>query len=98
MYVRSSLTMDLSISIVLCHVSRKLLGDERFLNFVKENPQVKFQTELKGARHPVLIGDYSECPGNLDAANIPSAIVSNIAICCMTRSFLQSPTIKRSAT
>ncbi|GAB9470162.1 hypothetical protein Gpo141_00007415 [Globisporangium polare] len=37
---------------------RKLLGDERFLNFVKENPQVNFQTELKGARHPVLIGDY----------------------------------------
>ncbi|KAF1330890.1 hypothetical protein FI667_g2587, partial [Globisporangium splendens] len=36
----------------------QMLGDDRFLNFVKENPQVKFQTELKGARHPVLIGDY----------------------------------------
>ncbi|DBA03545.1 TPA: hypothetical protein N0F65_011446 [Lagenidium giganteum] len=37
---------------------RQLLADERFLRFVEENPQVQFQTELKGARHPVLIGDY----------------------------------------
>ncbi|KAG7402099.1 39S ribosomal protein L43, mitochondrial [Phytophthora boehmeriae] len=37
---------------------RQLLTDERFLNFVKENPQVQFETELKGARHPILIGDY----------------------------------------
>ena len=39
---------------------RQMLGDERFLKFVQENPQVNFQTELKGARHPVLIGDYSK--------------------------------------
>ncbi|ETI34332.1 hypothetical protein F441_18932 [Phytophthora nicotianae CJ01A1] len=37
---------------------RQLLGDERFLKFVEENPQVQFETELKGARHPILIGDY----------------------------------------
>ncbi|KAG1711814.1 hypothetical protein DVH05_009056 [Phytophthora capsici] len=37
---------------------RQLLGDERFLKFVEENPQVQFDTELKGARHPILIGDY----------------------------------------
>lgn len=37
---------------------RQLLGDQRFLRFVEENPQVHFETELKGARHPVLIGDY----------------------------------------
>ncbi|KAE9039080.1 hypothetical protein PR003_g5736 [Phytophthora rubi] len=37
---------------------RQLLGDERFVKFVEENPQVQFETELKGARHPVLIGDY----------------------------------------
>ncbi|CAI5743829.1 unnamed protein product [Peronospora destructor] len=37
---------------------RQLLGDHRFLNFVEENPQVKFMTELKGARHPILVGDY----------------------------------------
>ncbi|KAH7488394.1 hypothetical protein PRIC1_007490 [Phytophthora ramorum] len=37
---------------------RQLLGDERFLKFVEANPQVQFETELKGARHPVLIGDY----------------------------------------
>ncbi|KAE8906105.1 hypothetical protein PF005_g8162 [Phytophthora fragariae] len=37
---------------------RQLLGDERFVKFVQENPQVQFETELKGARHPVLIGDY----------------------------------------
>ncbi|KAF1793975.1 Thioredoxin-like fold [Phytophthora cactorum] len=37
---------------------RQLLGDERFLKFVEENPQVHFETELKGARHPILIGDY----------------------------------------
>lgn len=36
-----------------------MLGDQRFLAFVQENPQVNFRTELKGARHPVLIGDYS---------------------------------------
>lgn len=36
-----------------------MLGDERFLAFVRENPQIQFQTELKGARHPVLIGNYS---------------------------------------
>lgn len=35
-----------------------MFSDPRFLSFVKENPQVKFQTEVKGARHPVLIGDY----------------------------------------
>jgi large subunit ribosomal protein L43 len=39
---------------------REMLGDQRFLNFVKQNPQIKFQTELKGARHPILIGEYSE--------------------------------------
>lgn len=39
---------------------RKLLQHKRFLDFVKENPQVTFKTELKGARHPVLIGDYSK--------------------------------------
>lgn len=76
-----------------------MLGDERFLNFVKENPQVKFQTELKGARHPVLIGDYSECPGKLRRCEYAVYYcLSNIAICCMTRSFLQSPTIRRFAT
>ena len=37
---------------------RQLLGDHRFLKFVEENPQVQFETELKGARHPILIGDY----------------------------------------
>ncbi|EEY63982.1 uncharacterized protein PITG_02494 [Phytophthora infestans T30-4] len=37
---------------------RQLLGDERFVKFVEENPQVQFETELKGARHPILIGDY----------------------------------------
>ncbi|TYZ57615.1 hypothetical protein PybrP1_007397 [[Pythium] brassicae (nom. inval.)] len=37
---------------------REMLGDQRFLAFVQENPQVNFRTELKGARHPVLIGDY----------------------------------------
>lgn len=37
---------------------RQLLSDERFVKFVEENPQVQFETELKGARHPVLIGDY----------------------------------------
>jgi large subunit ribosomal protein L43 len=41
-------------------VSREMLKAPRFLNFVKENPQVTFQTEIKGAKHPVLIGDYSE--------------------------------------
>ena len=38
---------------------REMFSDERFLNFVKENPQVTFTTEIKGAKHPVLIGDYS---------------------------------------
>ncbi|TMW55921.1 hypothetical protein Poli38472_008569 [Pythium oligandrum] len=37
---------------------RQMLADERFLNFVKENPQISFETEIKGARHPVLVGDY----------------------------------------
>ncbi|OQR84218.1 hypothetical protein ACHHYP_13716 [Achlya hypogyna] len=37
---------------------REMLKDPRFLNFVAENPQVTFSTELKGNRHPVLIGDY----------------------------------------
>lgn len=35
-----------------------MFSDPQFLNFVKENPQVKFQTQIKGAKHPVLIGDY----------------------------------------
>uniref|UniRef100_M4BMG1 Large ribosomal subunit protein mL43 n=1 Tax=Hyaloperonospora arabidopsidis (strain Emoy2) TaxID=559515 RepID=M4BMG1_HYAAE len=37
---------------------RQLLSDQRFLQFVEENPQVQFETELKGARHPIVIGDY----------------------------------------
>ncbi|TDH68946.1 hypothetical protein CCR75_000960 [Bremia lactucae] len=37
---------------------RQLLADERFHKFVEENPQVQFETELKGARHPILVGDY----------------------------------------
>ncbi|GLD94293.1 hypothetical protein PINS_up002904 [Pythium insidiosum] len=37
---------------------REMFKDPRFLQFVKENPQVTFETEIKGARHPILIGDY----------------------------------------
>ncbi|OQS05266.1 hypothetical protein THRCLA_20669 [Thraustotheca clavata] len=37
---------------------RDLLKDPRFLQFVQENPQVTFETRLKGNSHPVIIGDY----------------------------------------
>ncbi|CEG40921.1 Mitochondrial/chloroplast ribosomal protein 36a [Plasmopara halstedii] len=37
---------------------RQLLSDDRFHKFVEENPQVHFKTELKGARHPILVGEY----------------------------------------
>ncbi|KAF0699016.1 Aste57867_10399 [Aphanomyces stellatus] len=37
---------------------RELLKDSRFLAFVSENPQVEFSTEIKGSKHPVLIGEY----------------------------------------
>lgn len=83
--------------LVLCSVIRKLLGDERFLNFVKENPQVKFSTELKGARHPVLIGDYSEYSAVMNAMTICILLPSNIAICVIMFAFLQSLMTRRSA-
>ncbi|KAI9912291.1 hypothetical protein PsorP6_008990 [Peronosclerospora sorghi] len=37
---------------------RQLLRDQRFLKFVEDNPQVQFETKIKGAHHPILIGDY----------------------------------------
>ncbi|CAK4660049.1 hypothetical protein LEN26_001986 [Aphanomyces euteiches] len=37
---------------------RDMLKDPRFLNFVSENPQVEFATQIKGNKHPVLIGEY----------------------------------------
>nr|CCA25140.1 conserved hypothetical protein [Albugo laibachii Nc14] len=37
---------------------RDFLNNKKFIDFVKENPQVAFRTELKPGRHPVLIGDY----------------------------------------
>lgn len=39
---------------------RDFLSNKQFLEFVKENPQVSFRTELKPGRHPVLIGDYGK--------------------------------------
>ena len=41
--------------------TRDIVKDSRFLEFVKENPQVEFHTEIKNGRHPIVIGDYGKC-------------------------------------
>lgn len=38
--------------------ARDLIRDTRFLQFVKDNPQIEFHSEIKSGRHPVLMGDY----------------------------------------
>ena len=39
-----------------CH--RNFIKDERFLSFVKENPQVQFMTKVENGKHPCLRGYY----------------------------------------
>lgn len=64
---------------------RKLLSDERFLKFVEENPQVQFETELKGARHPIVIGDYGACSRRRSACKIEATaryLTPLMHVCC----------------